>query len=183
MTDPHPPDAVVLRDATPEDGAFLAEMLYEAALPGVGDRPPKDEVLAVDEIARYLDDWGRPGDEALVACRLAADGTDGAPLGAAWFRVFPSTRAGYGWFDAGTPELTIALVEGARGTGLGGVLLDALLARAAAAGFERISLSVAHTNERAAALYRARGFVPVADDGHSTTMLAPSTPTTPPAPA
>lgn len=175
MTAAEPTGTVVVRDATAADDAFLADMLYEAALPGVGPKPAKAEVLAADEIARYLDGWGRDGDVALVACRLEEDGSDGERRGAAWFRLFPSTRAGYGWVDARTPELTIAVAEEARGTGLGALLLDALLARAATAGFERISLSVAKDNERAAALYRSRRFVEVGDDGHSRTMVAPTT--------
>jgi ribosomal protein S18 acetylase RimI-like enzyme len=46
-----------------------------------------------------------------------------------------------------------------RGRGLGERLIRAALAAAAAAGFERVSLSVYGTNTRAAALYRKVGFV------------------------
>jgi ribosomal protein S18 acetylase RimI-like enzyme len=45
-----------------------------------------------------------------------------------------------------------------RGRGLGERLIRAALAAAAAAGFERVSLSVYGTNTRAAALYRKVGF-------------------------
>ncbi len=38
-------------------------------------------------ISRYVDGWGRKGDAALIAME------GGHSIGAAWFRLFPSTRS------------------------------------------------------------------------------------------
>jgi adenylate cyclase len=52
------------------------------------------------------------------------------------------------------------LEPGARGAGLGGRLFDAACERLRAGGCRRVRLWVTETNERAIALYRARGFAP-----------------------
>ena len=78
---------------------------------------------------------------------------NGFPVGAAWYRLFTAERPGYGFVDEATPELAIAVVPSARGKGVGGALLDALLARAAEEGHAAISLSVDRTNARAIELY------------------------------
>src|SRR5436190_1567188 len=41
-------------------------------------------------VARYVLNWGRPGDEGLVAL------DDANPVGAAWYRLFPREEAGGG---------------------------------------------------------------------------------------
>ena len=48
---------------------------------------------------------------------------------------------GFGFVDEGTPELTIAVVPSHRGHGTGAELLEALLERARAEGYTRVSLS------------------------------------------
>jgi ribosomal protein S18 acetylase RimI-like enzyme len=61
--------------------------------------------------------------------------------------------AGYGVADIG-----MAVAEGWRGRGVGGRLLDALLAAAPSTGAHKVALEVWPHNERAIALYRSRGF-------------------------
>ena len=81
-------------------------------------------------------------------------------------------RPGYGFVDDSTPELAIAVVPSARGKGVGGMLLEALLARVREAGHHAISLSVDSANAGAIDLYTRHGFEPVGDTGGSLTMLA-----------
>jgi ribosomal protein S18 acetylase RimI-like enzyme len=162
---------VPLLVATPDDLPFLRAMLAEAAFPPGAERPP--DPLGDDHVARYLDGWGRPGDVGLVAWE------DGRPVGAAWTRLLLADRAGYGFVDGDTPELSVAVAEGARGRGLGRALVVGALDLAAAHGWGRVSLSVALANDVAVGLYRALGFADVAPDGTSMTMVAPSGPAPP----
>jgi ribosomal protein S18 acetylase RimI-like enzyme len=163
---------VDLLPPTPDDLPFLREMLAEAAFPPGRERPA--EPLADDHIVRYLDRWGADGDAGLIA----RDG--GRPVGAAWTRLLPADRAGYGYLDATTPELTVAVVPAARGRGVGRALVTGALDHAAARGQERVSLSVAESNPAAAGLYRSIGFTEARRDDGGITMVAPTTPAPPP---
>jgi GNAT superfamily N-acetyltransferase len=102
-------------------------------------------------LTRYVDNWGRTGDVALVATET------GHRVGAAWFRVFRITEPGYGCVDEETPELTISVVPSRRKHGVGQELLDALLAKAAEEGHTAVSLSV-ETDSPAVKFYERNGF-------------------------
>jgi ribosomal protein S18 acetylase RimI-like enzyme len=93
-------------------------------------------------------------------------------VGAAWYRLFARDRCGYGFVDERTPELAIAVVPNARGRGVGAKLLDALLDRARAEGYDAISLSVDRNNAGAIGLYERYGFERVGEEDDSVTMLA-----------
>ncbi len=116
-------------------------------------------------VGRYVDRWGRPGDTALVLIERFR------PVGAAWYRLFEASAPGYGFVDEQTPELTIAVVPSCRGKGYGDQLLTALLDRARADGYGRISLSVEPDNP-AIALYRRHGFETVTSRGGACVMVA-----------
>jgi ribosomal protein S18 acetylase RimI-like enzyme len=118
----------------------------------------------VPALAHYVTGWPRPGDFGTVAVA----GEDVA--GVAWARLFPDDDPGYGFVAADVPELTIAVRPGHRGRGLGGTLLDAVLAQARARGLRAVSLSVEDGN-RARRLYERAGFVVVGRSGTSDTML------------
>jgi len=128
------------------------------------ERAPED--AGPGPVALYVKAWGRPGDSAVIAI----DG--GFPAGAAWYRLFPRDRPGYGFVDERTPELAIAVVPNARGKGVGSALLGALLDRARAEGYGAISLSVDRNNAGAIELYERHGFERVGEDDDSVTMLA-----------
>src|SRR5438034_8319229 len=108
-------------------------------------------------VQRYVERWGRPGDTALVAIQ------DFQPVGAAWYRLFKAGNAGYGFVDENTPELSIAVVPSKRGSGLGSQLLEALMQRELAAGYNAVSLSI-EKDYPAVALYEAHRFHRYRDD-------------------
>ena len=141
---------------------FLRDMLHHAYY--WKERAPED--AGPGPVALYVKAWGRPGDTAVIAI----DG--GFPAGAAWYRLFPRERPGYGFVDERTPELAIAVVPNARGKGVGSALLGALLDRARAEGYDAISLSVDRNNAGAIELYERHGFERVGEDDDSVTMLA-----------
>src|SRR5688500_10419430 len=99
-------------------------MLYEAACwrPD-GPKRSRAEVFASPEISHYLEGWGRFGDASVVAL----DTRDGAKIGAAWYRLMPPDDPGYGFVDAATPEVSIAVAHDGRGAGVGEALLRALM--------------------------------------------------------
>jgi len=157
---------------------FLWRMLYEAVhwVPGeVGPKPPPEELLADARLRRYVAGWGKPDDFAVVA----KDARSGREIGAAWYRVFPEDGPGYGFVDAATPEIAIAVDPARRGAGVGGALLRAVMDRAWATGFRAVSLSVHKSNRPALQLYEKSGFVRHRDEGDDWVMLADlSTPRT-----
>jgi GNAT superfamily N-acetyltransferase len=149
--------ATVVRRGGPQDVRFLRDMLHHAYY--WRERVPGS--LA----SRYVRGWGRRGDTAVVALE------GGFPVGAAWFRLFRPDEPGYGFVDEQTPELAIAVVPSKRGHGIGDELLKALIERARAAGYERLSLSVEPGNP-ARKLYERHGFA-VTDEGpEAWTMVA-----------
>ena len=142
-----------VRPVQPADLPFLGAMLYEAAAVDPGIRAmDMAAALALPQMRKYLDAWGRPGDAGVVALDES-----GRPLGAAWCRLFPPEAPGYGFVAADVPELTIAVAAEARGRGVGGALLAALKAAARREGHGRLSLSVNRRNP-ARRLYERHGF-------------------------
>jgi ribosomal protein S18 acetylase RimI-like enzyme len=148
-----------IRPAGPADQVFISEMQYEALFVPPGEVPFPRSILDRPDILRYHAGFGAlPGDVGVIA-------EDSAQrlVGAAWVRLV----AGYGFVDALTPELGIAVVADARGNGVGSALLAELLAIV-----PRLSLSV-DTRNRAMRLYERFGFRTVRIDGeHSAVMLS-----------
>src|SRR5579859_6710182 len=145
----------VIRPAEIHDVRFLRDMLrhaYHWRMSEGAERP----------VYRYVQSWGRPGDDGVVAL----DGPHA--YGAAWFRLFTAAEPGFGFVDERTPELTIAVVPSRRGKGAGKELLDALLEKARADGYGAISLS---TDPAQAPYYERVGFEPVTETPHAVTMV------------
>ena len=152
--------APVIRTGGARDVRFLRDMLHHAYYwrersPGVGPGP----------VALYVKGWGRPGDTAVIGL------VDGFPVGAAWYRLFRASQPGFGFVDERTPELAVAVVPNARGKGVGGALLDALLERARAAGHAALSLCVDRENTGAIRVYEQHGFERVSENADSVTMV------------
>ena len=145
----------MIRKAGPQDVRFLRDMLKHAYHWRLNTDPDLP-------VARYVNNWGRPGDRGLIAW-------ENGPVGAAWYRLFPEREPGFGFVDEGTPELTIAVVPGRRGSGLGGQLMTALLDCAREDGYASISLSA---EEGQSGLYERQGFSPVEAKDGTVTMKA-----------
>ncbi|HZS30878.1 MAG TPA: GNAT family N-acetyltransferase [Gaiellaceae bacterium] len=118
----------MLRPAGRQDMRFLRDMLRHAYHWRIAQDPDLP-------VFRYVQNWGRRGDAGVIA--FAGPNV----FGAAWYRLFPASAPGFGFVDEETPELTVAVVPSHRGHGTGGELLEALLERARAEGFARVSLS------------------------------------------
>jgi GNAT superfamily N-acetyltransferase len=135
----------MIRKGSPADVPFMRSMLAHA----YGWR-----VNALDAsipLTRYVDNWGREGDVALIAHET------GNRVGAAWFRLFRESEPGYGFVDERTPELSISVVPSRRKHGVGQQLLDELLEKARTEGHTQVSLSV-ETDSPAVAFYERNGF-------------------------
>ena len=153
-----------IRPGDARDLPFFEAMLFEAFFwDAASPRPAFAEFRESVEFRKLLAGWGRAGDRALVA------ETDGAPASAAWFRLWTPELHSYGFVDARTPELAIAVAAGRRGQGIGHALLDALVETARVGGFPALSLSVSPENP-ARGLYESAGFRRVGESGTSWTL-------------
>lgn len=136
-----------LRAVSPQE----RQLLSEATLGNVnwcGVRFTLEDVRALPELCRYTVLDPARGDQGVAAL-------DGS--GVAWALVLPEAGRGYGWMGDDVPELSVWVRADRRGQGLGGRLVEELLARLRAAGFTRVSLSVEAGNP-ARRLYERLGF-------------------------
>ena len=155
---------MLFRIADPTDERVLRQMLYVAVFVPPGATPPPRSIVMQSQLSRYVSDWGRPGDDGVIA--VAAEGE---AIGAAWLRLWSEEDRGYGFVDPHTPELSVAVGEEFRGRGIGTQLLQRLLERADHT-HERVSLSVS-TENPAIRLYARLGFTAVSKEGSSMTMV------------
>jgi ribosomal protein S18 acetylase RimI-like enzyme len=147
-----------LRRATLSDEPLIAAMLAEAASweRAPGESPyPLDDLLAIPEVADYVEGWGRNGDAGIVA------DVDGAPAGASWYRRFTAEHPGYGFIAADIPGLSIGVDPARQGLGIGRALVAATVELAREQGHKALSLSVSERNLVARKLYERAGFVVV----------------------
>ena len=144
---------VLIRPLQPDDEPFRWAMGWEAAaMNAEAGTHVRDTIMALPQLRRYFVDFGRPGDAGAVAVT-----PDGARLGVAWYRLFAAEEPGYGFIAVDVPELAIGVAAEARGRGIGGALLEALLARAREQRHRALSLSVDRQNP-ARRLYERTGF-------------------------
>jgi L-amino acid N-acyltransferase YncA len=139
------PPRVTVRPVQPEDAAAVARIYNH----GIAERQATFETRprTAEEVRRWLEDK-RPF--------LVATDEHNAPVGFA--RLTPySTRKAY----AGIGEHGIYVDPGARGRGIGLLLLDELAAAAEQAGYHKLTSRVFTTNEASLKLHRAAGFTEV----------------------
>lgn len=146
----------MLRPVDRQDTRFLRDMLRHA----YHWRMAQDPDLPV---FRYVQNWGRQGDAGVIAFEGPNE------YGAAWYRLFPASAPGFAFVDEETPEVTIAVVPTHRGHGSGAELLEALLERARADGFSRLSLS-AELGQTG--FYEKHGFRELHREDGTVTMVA-----------
>jgi GNAT superfamily N-acetyltransferase len=142
------------RELEERDLPFLRTMLLTAALWRPWLRPLRlagPLLLRSSELLLYHRDWGRPGDAGYVAER------GDRRLGAVFYRLFTEEEHGDGYIDPETPELAIAVVPRARGSGLGTRLMEAMHEHGRREGLARIALSVDAGNP-ARRLYERLGY-------------------------
>lgn len=138
-----------VRPARPEDAEAICALSGELARV-LGDEPP--EFAEVGRTLRRLLDEGR-------ARVLVAEGEGGEVLGAASVWVKPDLA--HGGVVVEVPMLVVA--RGARGRGIGKLLMSEVQGIGAEEGARAIELAVAADNEPARNFYRSLGFI---ETGH-----------------
>jgi len=156
---------VQLRPGITTDLDFLKEMLFEAFFwDNSTKRPLFASFCNAPEFSNLLADWERRGDRAVIAEKGSIR------IGAAWFRLWTPEIHSYGFVNAATPEIAMAVTQDHRSKGFGRRLLDALIQKARADGFPALSLSVSPLN-CARQLYESMGFRKIGESGTSWTLL------------
>ena len=148
------------RRATAADLPFLEEVFVIAADWNPEAVKGAEFWHADPTFQKYLAGFPRDTDLGFIAER------EGQDAGAVWSRYFTAADPGYGFVAEDIPELSISVVAGRRGEGIGRALLNAMLAASPVS----LSLSVEDGNP-ALELYRKSGFVPVGRVGDATRML------------
>lgn len=154
----------VLREAGSEDRLVLEQMLYEAIYVPTGSAPVDPSLIRTPELRRYYEGWMGPGDAGIIAQ------SSNNAIGAAWVRLFPLDAPGYGYIGPDVPELSMAVLRGCRGCGIGSMMLEKLLGLLSDRGLKRVSLSVDSRNP-ALRLYRRFGFQEFTVSGESMVMI------------
>jgi ribosomal protein S18 acetylase RimI-like enzyme len=152
---------VTVRPATQADQEILRDVLYWAIFVPPNTPPLPRDVINHPDLSAYVDRFGtQTGDIGVIV------ESDGQHIGAAWVRLM----RGYGFVDAETPELTIAVLPAYRNRGIGSGLLRELFALTDKT-YPKISLSVQVANP-AHRLYRRFGFAVVAEQDGTYTMVS-----------
>jgi GNAT superfamily N-acetyltransferase len=153
---------IALREAGPEDAAFLLRALGWAA--NWRGTETDDSLPADPAIAHYVDGWPRQGDFGVIA------ESDAVPVGAAWCRIYSAEDPGFGFVAPDIPELGMAVAPSHRGQGIGRALLAAVIDAARSDGIRALSLSVEDGND-AVRLYERVGFRPAGRSRGALTMM------------
>lgn len=152
-----------IRRMLPEEYTLLWDFLYEAIYvpEGFEGDVPRSVVNDDPRCRAAVEGFGTlTDDRAFVATK------DCSVVGACWVR----TTDEYGHIDDETPSFSIALYEEHRGKGLGGAMMQMMLAELEGAGYRRASLSVQKENP-AKRLYERLGFRIVGEGADDTEWL------------
>lgn len=154
-----------IKIADRNDQDFLYEMLYQSIYVEPNSSKPDRKKIETPEISKYVANWGKQGDYALIAIDENED-----KIGAVWLRYFDDNNKGYGFISDQIPEIGIAVEQESRGNGIGSFLLEEILKRTKMK-IQSISLSV-QPNNPALKLFRRFGFYECGkeEDGGSVIM-------------
>jgi len=152
-----------IKIADKDDQDFLFEMLYQSIYHEPNSPKPDKKIIETPEISKYVKNWGKPGDYALIAVDA-----EGKKIGAVWLRYFDLNNKGYGFISEEIPEIGIAVNEWSRGKGIGSFLLKEILQRTEST-IRSISLSV-QPNNPAMKLYQRFAFYVCGKSGDSVIM-------------
>ncbi len=164
------PDSIIksvleiqFREINAADYPFLREMLYQAVFVPPGHEPYDKSIIDLPEISKYIEGWNDSRDFGILCYNQEEQ------LGAIWGRLFTIHNKGYGFVDAETPELTMAVISDFRNHGIGTRLMQRFLQQARKKGYHSVSLSVDMRN-RAFDFYKRMGFIIVEETNGSATM-------------
>ena len=149
-----------IREIKKEEYPLLEDFLYEAIFLREGVEPPSREILKLPELKMYIEDFGKEGDECLLAI------AEGRAAGAVWTRFIKD----YGYIDDSIPSLSIPLYKGYRGMGIGTALMKEMLLFLKEKGYQGVSLSVQKDNY-AYKMYEKLGFRIFREDKEDCVML------------
>ena len=135
----------VIRPAVRNDLEVLWDFLAMAA-----HEPDAEAAQAIPSVAKYLAGWQRPGDFGFIAEQ------NGKIIGAAWARRFAAEELKVPYGDEEAPKVSVGVKPNARGQGVGGKLMRALIGEATRRGLG-LCLSVRSENP-ARRLYERLGF-------------------------
>lgn len=153
-----------IRPLRADEEEFLDEMLYLALWLPSSALPFPRSITRSPELSPYVCAWGSlSGDAGFVA-----ESSPAVRVGAVWLRCIPPP-GGYGFWRAGVPELSMAVIPSLRNHGIGSELLSTALAHAQSS-FPAVSLSVAAENP-ARRLYERFGFTARERRGDSIVMV------------
>ena len=154
-----------IRKLKAAEADFLKEMLYEAIFIPEGHEPLPKSILEDESLSKYFINWGKDVyDIALVA------ETENNLIGAIWGRLFDEENQGFGFVDAQTPELSMAIKPNFRSKGIGTKLMEAIAVLYKNIGVKQLSLSVDKVN-RASELYTRLGCQITGETETSWTMV------------
>jgi ribosomal protein S18 acetylase RimI-like enzyme len=154
----------IIREIQSSEISFLEEMLYEAIYKPEGTKKFSFDIINQPELSRYIKNFGRLGDNCLVA------EVEGKLAGAIWTRLYTDDEKGYGYVDATTPELSMAVVEHYRHKRIGRQLLNGMVQKLTEQNYAQVSLSVNKLNY-AFDFYKKQGFKVVESTDKSAIMV------------
>ncbi len=146
------------------DYKFLADMMFLAIFVPDDQPPVHRSVLTYPEISRYIQNWGREHDAAIVAEH------NKTRIGLIWARTYQPPDTGYGYINPQTPEIAMAILPEYRNKGIGTQLLKSLLQHYTDLGIGNVSLSVDKRN-RAVQFYKQNGFSIVSENENDFIMI------------
>ncbi|MDA3927376.1 MAG: GNAT family N-acetyltransferase [Prolixibacteraceae bacterium] len=156
--------AIIIREIKPSEYSFLEEMLYVSIFIAEGAEKLPRTIIFEPELHKYIKDFGQKNDHCMVA------EFNNRLVGACWIRILDESNKGYGFVDAQTPELGMAVLPEFQNKGIGSKLLQAMLHQLKQLKYKQVSLSVDLENF-AYKVYTKFGFTNFERTEKSATML------------